>query len=153
MQKLAVVSSSPLFDMLRNQELSAVADLCVPRHYAAGDRVFEQGELGDSLYVIVSGDVEVVQRTRDGKSVLITELTAPEFFGEMGLINKDSRTATVRAKSDTDLLHLTAEALTTFRQQFPDGFTMIVLNIARVLSDRLREANERIGPLPGKGAL
>ena len=97
--------------------------------------------------------MEVVQRTRDGKSVLITELTAPEFFGEMGLINKDSRTATVRAKSDTDLLHLTAEALTTFRQQYPDGFTMIVLNIARVLSDRLREANERIGPLPGKGAL
>lgn len=150
--KLAVVSSSPLFDMLSNKELEEVASVSKPLRYEAGQVVFEEGELGDSLYVIVSGEVEVVQRIGP-RAQVIAELSPPEFFGEMSLIDKEYRSATVRAKSEAELLKISSEDLTSFRQQNPAGFTMIVLNIARVLSARLRVANQRIGPLPGKGAL
>jgi len=150
--KLAVVSSSPLFDMLSNHELEEIAGISKPLHYEAGQVVFEEGELGDSLYVIVGGDVEVVQRI-GARAQVIAELSPPEFFGEMSLIDKEYRSATVRAKSEADLLKISSEDLTSFRQLNPAGFTMIVLNIARVLSARLRVANQRIGPLPGKGAL
>ena len=150
--KLAVVSSSPLFDMLSNKELEEVASVSEPLIFGAGQVVFEEGELGDSLYVIISGDVEVVQRIGT-RAQVIAELSPPEFFGEMSLIDKESRSATVRAKTDAELLKISSEDLTGFRQQNPAGFTMNVLNIARVLSARLRIANQRIGPLPGKGAL
>ncbi len=150
--KLAVVSSSPLFDMLSNKELEEVASVSKPLHFDAGQVVFEEGELGDSLYVIVNGDVEVVQRIGT-RAQVIAELSPPEFFGEMSLIDKEYRSATVRAKSEAELLKISSEDLTSFRQQNPAGFTMIVLNIARVLSARLRVANQRIVPLPGKGAL
>ncbi len=144
MEKLAVLSSSPLFEMLSNQELEYVADLSRPRRYAAGEVVFEEGELGDSLFVIASGEVEVLRRDASGEQKVIAVLGPPEFFGEMSLIDKEYRSATVRARTEAELLHLTAENLTTFRKQHRDGFTFIVINIARVLSSRLREANTRL---------
>ena len=144
MEKLPVLSSSPLFEMLSNQELEYVAELCRPRHFKAGQVVFEEGELGDSLFVIASGDVEVVRRDAAGEPKVLATLGQNQFFGEMSLIDKEYRSASVRAKSDADLLHLTAENLTTFRKQHRDGFTFVVINIARVLSARLREANTRL---------
>ena len=144
MEKLAVLSTSPLFDMLSNQELEYVADLSRPRRYSGGQVVFEEGELGDSLYVIASGEVEVLRRDASGEQKVIAVLGPPEFFGEMSLIDKEYRSATVRARADAELLHLTAENLTTFRKQHRDGFTFVVINIARVLSSRLREANTRL---------
>jgi CRP-like cAMP-binding protein len=144
MDKVAVLSTSPLFEMLSNPELEHVAELSRPRRLAAGQTLFEEGELGDSLYVIVSGEVEVERRGPGGAPQVLALLSAPEFFGEMSLIDKEYRSATARAKADTELLHLSAENLATFRKRYPDGFTFVVMNIARVLSARLREANTRL---------
>ena len=153
MDKVQVLSSSPLFDMLADQELTHVAGLAVPRHFSAGQAIFEEGELGESVYVIVAGEVEVLHKEDGGGARVLAELRAPEFFGEMCLVDKIYRSATVRARTDADLLQISSEELANFRKQYPDGYTLIVLNIARVLSARLREANARLGPLPGKGIL
>jgi CRP-like cAMP-binding protein len=144
MEKLAVLSGSPLFEMLSNQELEYVADLSRPRRFGAGQVVIEEGELGDSVYVIATGEVEVLRKDSAGADKVIATLGSREFFGEMSLIDKEYRSATVRAKSEVELLHLTAENLTTFRKQHRDGFTFVVINIARMLSSRLREANARL---------
>ena len=144
MEKLAVLSESPLFEMLSSQELEYVSELCRPRRFTAGQIVFEEGELGDSLYVIVSGEVEVLRRDASAEQRRIALLGPPMFFGEMSLIDKEYRSATVRARTDTELLHLTAENLAAFRKQHRDGFTFVVINIARVLSSRLRESNSKL---------
>lgn len=144
MEKLSVISSSPLFEMLSPAELARLAELARVRRFSAGEVVFEEGDLGDSLFVIVSGQVEVVRRQPSGDVHPLITLSAPEFFGEMGLIDKDYRSATVRAKTDADLLQLTAQDLRAFRQSHGDGFTFVVVNIARSLSARLREANARL---------
>ena len=144
MDKLTVLSGSPLFEMLAPQELEFVAELSRPKRFGAGQIVFEEGQHGDSLFVIMKGEVEVLRKDATGASKIIAVLSAPEFFGEMSLIDKEYRSATVRAKSDAELLHLTAENFKTFRRQYRDGFTFIVINIARVLSARLRDANVRL---------
>jgi CRP/FNR family transcriptional regulator, cyclic AMP receptor protein len=144
MEKLAVISSSPLFEMLSSTELAYLAELAEQRRYDTGEPVFEEGELGDSLYVIVCGEVEVVRRDSDGASRPLTVLTAPDFFGEMSLIDKEYRSATVRARTEAVLLRLTTQHLATFRQTHRDGFTFVVINIARILSARVREANARL---------
>ena len=144
MDKISVLSGSPLFEVLSSPELEFVAELSRPRQVRAGQTVFEEGEPGDSLYVIATGQLEVLRKDAAGTPKVIAVLSAPEFFGEMSLIDKEFRSATVRAKSDTELLHLTAENFKTFRKQYRDGFTFIVINIARVLSARLREANTRL---------
>jgi CRP-like cAMP-binding protein len=144
MDKLEVLSSSPLFEMLSNQELEYIADLTRPKRFSAGQTIFEEGELGDSLYLIAQGEVEVIRRDAAGQPKTIAVLGANQFFGEMSLIDKEYRSATVKAKADAELMHLTAENLTAFRKQHRDGFTFVVINIARVISSRLREANTRL---------
>jgi CRP-like cAMP-binding protein len=98
--------------------------------------------------VIASGEVEVLRRNGSGENSAIATLRAPEFFGEMSLIDKEYRSATVRARTDAELLHLTAENLATLRKRHRDGFTFVVINIARVLSSRLREANSKLAASP-----
>lgn len=144
MEKLDVITSSPLFEMLSGAELAHLAELSEQRRYAAGEVVFEEGERGDSLYVIVKGEVEVVRRDSGGVPRPLTVLGSPEFFGEMSLIDKEYRSATVRARTEAELLRLTAQNLTLFRQAYRDGFTFVVINIARILSARVREANARL---------
>jgi CRP/FNR family cyclic AMP-dependent transcriptional regulator len=144
MEKFELLQRSPLFDMLSPAELELAAEMSRPRRYAAGEVVFEEGDLGDSLFVVVEGEVDVLRRDDSGESCLIGTLGAPEFFGEMSLIDKEMRSATVRARTDCVLLQLTAENLAVFRRYHRDGFTFIVMNIARVLSSRLREADARL---------
>lgn len=149
MNKLAVISSSPLFEMLSREELERLAELAQERRCAAGEVLFEEGQLGDSLFVIVRGEVEVLGRD-GGTPQPLAVLGPPEFFGEMSLIDRELRSATLRAKTDAELLQLTTQGLAAFRETHRDGFTFIVINIARGLSARLREANARLARSTGE---
>lgn len=144
MEKVEVLQQSPLFEMLSSAELDVLAELSKPKRFAAGETIFEEGDLGDSLYVLVTGEVEVLRRDAAGNLKALAALRPPEFFGEMSLIDKEYRSATVRAKTESTVLHLTAENFTTFRKHSRDGFTFVVINIARVLSSRLRDTNEKL---------
>jgi CRP-like cAMP-binding protein len=85
----------------------------------------------------------VVSR-RDGKDRLLAVLEAPEAFGEMSLVDREVRSATIRAKGECVALQLTAENFTAFRKRSRDGFTLFLVNVARVLSSRLRETNQKL---------
>jgi CRP-like cAMP-binding protein len=138
--RVALVQSSPLFEMLSNQELEDVCALLTPRSVAEGATIFAEGALGDGLYVIEAGEVEVFHSSSAGP---IATLTTGECFGEMALVDKEYRSATVKARTDVQLLHLSPEGLAQFRKVQKDGFGFLVMNIARMLSVRLREANLR----------
>lgn len=144
MDRVAVLSGSSLFDMLSNEELAAVAQLASEVRVDAGQVLFEEGQLGDSVFVLAQGEVEVVRRDTTGTPRCIATLGPQQFFGEMSLIDKEYRSATIKARTACELLHLSSEKLTAFRRLHRDGFTFIVINIARMLSARLRDANTRL---------
>jgi CRP/FNR family transcriptional regulator, cyclic AMP receptor protein len=142
--KREILAESPLFDNLLPPELAMVADLISVREFAANEVVFNEGDVGDSLYVIARGAVDVLRKNASGQLAAIATLSAPLFFGEMSLIDKEYRSATIRAKADATLLQLTNENLHVFAKHYRNGFTWLVVNIARVLSSRLREVNRRL---------
>jgi NADH dehydrogenase len=72
-------------------------------HFDAGEVVFYQGDLGDKVYIIESGECEVLQ-SRDGLEKVVAKLSAGEYFGEMAVLSDASRNATVRALSQMDVL-------------------------------------------------
>lgn len=144
MNKVEELQKSRLFEGLLPEEIEMLAELTQQKKYTEGEVVFEQGDVGDSLYLLVEGVVEVLQKRSDGSEQLITELQAPEFFGEMSLIDKEYRSATIRAKSEAIMLCLTNENLHSFARVYKNGFTLVVINIARVLSARLRETNLKL---------
>jgi len=142
--KREILAESPLFDNLLPNELSMVADLFSLRTYGAADIIFEEGDVGDAMFVIAHGSVEILRKNPTGELTAIATLDAPQFFGEMSLIDKEYRSATVRSKTEATLLQLTNENLHIFAKNYRNGFTWVVVNIARVLSSRLREVNRRL---------
>jgi len=144
MEKLAVLETSPLFVSLHPEELDMLAELSQARTFRSGEVIFNEGDVGDSLYVIVNGEVEVIRSDKAGTPQTIAMLKGGEFFGEMSLIDKEYRSATCRARAASELLRLTNENLHSFARIYKNGFTLVVINIARVLSLRLRDTSERL---------
>ena len=143
-EKVDVLRRSPLFEMLSEAELQVLAELSRARKLAEGDVVFREGDAGDALFVLAKGEVEVLAGAPSAGSVALAVLAPPDAFGEMSLIDREVRSATVRARTACVALQLGVESFTAFRKRSHDGFTLFLVNVARVLSSRLREANRRL---------
>ena len=143
-EKLEVLRRSPFFEMLSDAELRVLAELSRARKFAAGEVVFQEGDAGDALFVLAQGEVDVVAAGASGDPRTIATIGAPAAFGEMSLVDREVRSATVRARTACAALQLGAENFTSFRKRSRDGFTLFLVNVARVLSSRLREANRKL---------
>lgn len=134
---------SPLFEMLSDAEVGVLAELARSRTYAPGEQVVREGDAGDSLFVIASGAVDVVVGEGSEEKTLAV-LGPPSSFGEMSLVDREVRSATVRAREECVALQLGADDLAAFRKRSRDGFTLFLVNVCRVLSSRLRETNRKL---------
>ncbi len=88
------------------------------QHFEPGDFIFQQGDLGDSAYVIEDGECEVL-REQNGKQEVLATLTRGEYFGEMALLADKTRNATVRARTALDVLIIPKQDFNTLRQRVP----------------------------------
>ncbi len=91
----------------------------VPMRFGAGEVIVREGEPGSRFYVISEGEVEVLRQTPDGRSELLNVLGQGNFFGELALLQKRNRTATVRAKTPTRVLSIAREEFGFLLQHFP----------------------------------
>lgn len=108
-------------------------------HYKDGEIIIKQGTIGDCVYVIQKGKVEVVSENGDNEKKL-AELGESEFFGEMALFEKDVRSCTVRAVGDAHILTLDKKNFYKTIQKDPS----IAFRLLERMSARLRETNKYI---------
>ncbi|UCF36736.1 MAG: cyclic nucleotide-binding domain-containing protein [Acidobacteriota bacterium] len=78
----------------------------VEKRFPAGETIFEQGDFPDRLYLIGSGQADVIRRDGNGTEVLLAQLGPGEVFGEMGVLGNVPRTATVRASTELEVLSI-----------------------------------------------
>ena len=112
----------------------------------AGETIVEEGESGDSLYLIVEGRVDILKEvpdTEERSQLKIATLRTGETFGEMAIIDRLERSATVKATEDTILLILSQEALAIIDATSSIVYTTILSNLAREVSRRLRRIDAR----------
>jgi CRP-like cAMP-binding protein len=126
----------PLFRDLSADELLPVAQFAAEVKLAPGEVVFREGDDGDRLYIVAVGKVEVL---RAGQR--IAELGPGECFGEMALLDRTPRSATVRTLEETTLV---ATARDDFNDLL-DLYPALARAIAAVLAGRLREATLHSG--------
>jgi CRP/FNR family transcriptional regulator, cyclic AMP receptor protein len=109
--------------------------------YKASCSVFVEGDPGPTLYALLSGEVELIKKSAHGKEVSLARLGPGRWFGEGGLIDMEPREASARALSDVELLRLTSADLDALYRHDPKGYSLLVLNVARGLSRRLRSVH------------
>jgi CRP-like cAMP-binding protein len=140
---LEVLRQVPLFASLPDEELGAFAPLMRERRFPRGSVILMQGDPGDALYVIASGQVKVVLIGEDGREVILSVLGLGSFFGEMALLDNDPRSAHVVAMEEATLLQLRREDFQTRLRSSPD----VAIALLRELTHRLRRADDTIGSL------
>jgi predicted MFS family arabinose efflux permease len=107
--RVAILRELTLFQDASRSTLYAVADSISELSAAEGDEIIEEGDPSDALYILVSGSVEALAGLR-GSRVSLRSMRAPDYFGEIGLVNNVARTATVRATEPCALWRIPAES-------------------------------------------
>jgi CRP/FNR family transcriptional regulator, cyclic AMP receptor protein len=134
-EKVDALATVPLFKGLNKRQIDEVAKLADEVEVQAGKVLVKQGQLAREFFLIVKGRVRVEQ---DGEE--IGHLADGEYFGEMGLLDGQERSATVIAETDTSLVVVHSTAFDTLIDNVP-GFQKAML---RTLARRVREREQAL---------
>lgn len=132
-----------MFASLPEADLQALVPLLREKRVAKGGMILLQGDPGDALFLVASGQVKVVLIGEDGREVILSVLGPGAFFGELALLDDEPRSAHVVAMADTTLYQLRREDFQSRLRTSPEAGIAVL----RELSRRLRRANTAIGSL------
>ena len=141
--RIELLQQMPIFGGVRAEILQLLIDLCPIVSVAANGFFFREGEPGDSLFVLESGQAEVL-KTWNGTDYLLKSLTVGDCFGEMTVMDHGTRSASVRAVGDCAALRISAADLYQVYAQDLKQFALIQMNMGREVCRRLRDADRRL---------
>ena len=122
------------FDEFPEDMLAALAQKVNKRTLGKNEILFNKGDIGDSLFVLLSGGVKVVTQDEDGNEIALNKVGAGEIVGEMSLLDHEPRSAGIVALEKTITLELKREDFMEIMKSQPD----LALSVIRNLSSRLR---------------
>jgi uncharacterized membrane protein len=141
-----LLRSIPLFEGLEEDDLVALSATLVPCQFRAGTMIFAQGDRGDSMYIVQSGDVNIHLPGDESRRISLKDIARGEFFGELALFDDKPRSASALATNDTVLLELQRETLENYLDKRPRA----AMAILRTMSERLRETNTMLSARAAK---
>jgi small-conductance mechanosensitive channel/CRP-like cAMP-binding protein len=115
----AILRSEALFECLSDEQIESLVQQSQVSHFGRGERVIGEGAEGDSMFVLLSGTAEV-SISKNGTSISVATLKAPDCFGEMSLLTGEHRTATVRAQTDCQVMEIGKPVMAELLRASPD---------------------------------
>jgi CRP/FNR family cyclic AMP-dependent transcriptional regulator len=146
------------FSGVSEQGLELLSRICRPVEMKAGDVIIKEGDEGDCVYIIEQGQVEITMSITLGPRLweeeasamdkVLVKLGSGAMFGEMAFIFKsDKRSATIVALSEGKLLSITSGDFQRFSEEDLKSAHRILLNIAKIIAERLRKTNQDVKKL------
>ncbi|MEO7095740.1 MAG: cyclic nucleotide-binding domain-containing protein [Polyangiales bacterium] len=139
-----------LFQGLRAEALSLVAQVAVEETHPVGTVIFKHGDVGEKLYVVVEGRVRItreVQGGAQGSEEALAIVGPGDIFGEMALLDDAPRSATARVHERCRLLAIHRDAFEDLLFVHKELAYEVLWNVVRLMSRRLRETNDRFAML------
>ena len=133
----------PLFNALSDEDMKLVNEIAVEKRVPKNTVVMSERELGDSLYAIVAGRVKVFIGDEEGREIILKILGPGDFFGEMSLIDKQPRSASVATLDNSVFKVLSHDAFEMALDRAP----RIAISVMQALAKRLRDADRKISTL------
>lgn len=146
-----ILSKVSLFADIKDspEAFAALFKLMSLRQYKAGDTIIQEGEAGSDFFILADGSASVFKKTQDGDLYKVALLHGHmgAFFGESGLLEADTRTATIRADSECSCLVLTKSDFENFCNRNPAWALPILKRVAKAIMNRLKNMNHDLGLL------
>lgn len=127
-----------LFGALSDEVLQHFATALKVQVIDIGSTLFREGDDGREMFVVLQGELEVLKRSHRGTEARVALLGPGDWVGDMSIVDVQPRSATVRALAPTRLLRVTASDLDAVYRTDLRAYSIVVLNLARELSRRLR---------------
>ncbi len=138
-ERVLLLTNASLFAETPENVLASIVPIMKEESYAAGDVIFQKGDLGTALYVIDAGEVSIL----DGETRLAT-FGRGDFFGELALLDAETRSATAEATTDLRLLRLDQDDFFDLMEERSE----VLRSIVRNLSGRIRRQNKLLADKP-----
>lgn len=136
-----ILRQIPLFELLDNDELTALAAQLDQKHYLKGQMIFSEGDAGGMMYVVQNGRVEVFIKDTSGDIVPLDDVEKGEIFGELSLLDNEPRSANAKAVEDTMLFVIDRHDLEMlFKSHLHAAFDVMAM-----LGKRIRHADRLVG--------
>ncbi len=133
-----------IFSGLSYEELKTISIELFEKTYHKGTTLFFQNMKAEVMYVIRSGLIRIVVHHPGEPDQALAELGPGNFLGEMSILEEEPRSATARVVEDSVLVYMTRKSFANIMNTYPAIGNKILMAIIRVLSSRLRNANEKI---------
>jgi len=140
-----ILTMVPLFRALTPEEVEEIVKISKLLRVRRGMTVVEEGDEGEAMYILVEGRVGVLKKLPGGDTTPLAELEPPSVFGEMSLIDRAPRSATVVTSEDSVLFQINLQAFNSLRAAYHPAAFKMLREIAPTMCARLRRVNERIG--------
>ena len=135
---VSVLQEAPLFALLDDSERKTLADIIDVVHFDKGATIFSFGDVGDTLYIVRDGTVQVYVENYEGLKIILGENTRGDIFGEISLLDGGPRTATAVATEDAELFALERQDLLDLITKHPHA----AMDLLTVVGRRLRATDE-----------
>ena len=143
MQKIELLQTVSIFYDLKPEELGYIAEKMIARHYENGNYIFLEDSDGEQCFFVLKGSVKVTRLSKDGREVILAMLNKGDFFGEMSLLDGESRSANVIALEKTEVLILDRNDFLDVVNDYPQ----IAVQLLKELAGRLRKSDRQIASL------
>ena len=143
MEKIELLQSVSIFWDLNDDELGHIADKMVAKHFENGNYIFLEDSDGEQCFFVLEGSVKVTRLSKDGREVILAMLNEGDFFGEMSLLDGESRSANVIALEKTKVLTLDRNDFIAVVNDYPQ----IAVQLLKELARRLRKSDRQIASL------
>ena len=142
-EALESLRAIPLFSSVSDEDLEMIASLLIERCFPNNKTIVEEGLPGDYMYVIQEGRVKVTKLSGDGREKILEMMGPGDFFGEMALLDRAPRSASVTALSETVILALARNDFLSVLRRSPD----LAMAVIQELTRRLRLIDEQASSL------
>lgn len=138
----SIIRGAPLFYDLHDSEIEAVLENCQVMQLGPGEKIFDFGDKGEDLYLILNGKVDIMKN-----NVLIATLGKAELFGELILLYEGIRSTDAISIQHTDLLVLNYKSIIRMYDKNPRAMSIMMLNLCRLMAERLKRSNDDVREL------
>ena len=152
MEKILFLKTAPVFEGMNSEQLKLISGITEEEVIESGEELFHQGDLGDKMYIVISGNIEVVDQSGENEQRIAVK-GKTELLGEFAVLDDETRSLGARAIDNVRVLTVEKEELKELIREYPElAFEIFkeLIRTNRITNKKLREVNDDLRKLKSK---